>query len=230
MKTRLSVFIISLLATFSLQAQTNECYIEVTGTSEIEIVPDKIHYLIEIREYFEEEFDGKSKPEEYRTKVPLPEIEQGLREALDNAGIPKSAIRTQEIGDYWRQQGQDFLVSKKFDITLTDFNQINEIIKRINTKGIHTMRIGELENKDMLAYHQKGKIEALKAAQRKATYLVEALGKKLGNVIRIVEEESGNAFPFAQSNVLSSDAASFDNFRTIKKNYSILARFEIVDK
>ena len=230
MKTRLSVFIISLLATFSLQAQTNECYIEVTGTSEIEIIPDKIHYLIEIREYFEEEFDGKSKPEEYRTKVPLPEIEQGLREALDNAGIPKSAIRTQEIGDYWRQQGQDFLVSKKFDITLTDFNQINEIIKRINTKGIHTMHIGELENKDMLAYHQKGKIEALKAAQRKATYLVEALGKKLGNVIRIVEEESGNAFPFAQSNVLSSDAASFDNFRTIKKNYSILARFEIVDK
>ena len=229
MKTRLSVLIISLLATFSLQAQTNERYIEVTGTSEIEIVPDKIHYLIEIREYFEEEFDGKSKPEEYRTKVPLSEIEQGLREALGNAGIPQNAIRTQEIGDYWRQQGQDFLVSKKFDITLTDFNQINEIVKRIDTKGIHTMHIGELENKDMLAYHQKGKVEALKAARRKAAYLVEALGKRLGDVTRIVEKDSGNASPFAQSNVLSSDAASFDNFRTIKKNYSMLVRFEIID-
>jgi hypothetical protein len=229
MKMKLFVLAISLLTAISLQAQTNERYIEVTGTSEIEIVPDKIHYLIEIREYFEEEFDGKSKPEEYRTKVPLSEIEQGLREALDNAGIPNSAIRTQEIGDYWRQQGQDFLVSKKFDITLTDFNQINEIVKCIDTKGIHTMRIGELENKDILAYHQEGKIEALKAAQRKATYLVEALGKRLGDVIRIVEEESNNAFLFAQSNVLSSDAASFDNFRTIKKNYSILVRFEIID-
>lgn len=229
MKTRLSVFIISLLVTLSLQAQTNERYIEVTGTSEIEIVPDEIHYLIEIREYFKEEFDGKSKPEEYRTKVPLAEIEQGLREALANSGIPQNAIRTQEIGDYWRQQGQDFLVSKKFDITLTDFNQINEIVKRIDTKGIHTMRIGELENNDMLAYHQKGKIEALKAAQRKATYLVEALGKRLGEVIRIVEKDSGYASPFAQSNVMSSDAASFDNFRTIKKNYSMLVRFEIID-
>ena len=229
MKMKLFVLAISLLTAISLHAQTNERYIEVTGTSEIEIVPDKIHYLIEIREYFEEEFDGKSKPEEYRTKVPLSEIEQGLREALDNAGIPNSAIRTQEIGDYWRQQGQDFLVSKKFDITLTDFNQINEIVKCIDTKGIHTMRIGELENKDILAYHQEGKIEALKAAQRKATYLVEALGKRLGDVIRIVEEESNNAFLFAQSNVLSSDAASFDNFRTIKKNYSILVRFEIID-
>lgn len=229
MKMRLFALVICLLSVLSLPAQTNERYIEVTGTSEIEIVPDKIHYLIEIREYFEEEFDGKSKPEEYRTKVPLLAIEQGLREALDKAGIPRNAIRTQEIGDYWRQQGQDFLVSKKFDITLTDFNQINEIVKRIDTKGIHTMRIGELGNKDMLAYHQKGKIEALKAAQRKATYLVEALGKKLGNVIRIVEEGSSNAFPFAQSNVLASDAASFDNFRTIKKNYSMLVRFEIVD-
>lgn len=229
MRIKVLLFAISLLATLSLQAQTNERYIEVTGTSEIEIVPDEIHYLIEIREYFKEEFDGKSKPEEYRTKVPLAEIEQGLREALANSGIPQNAIRTQEIGDYWRQQGQDFLVSKKFDITLTDFNQINEIVKRIDTKGIHTMRIGELENNDMPAYHQKGKIEALKAAQRKATYLVEALGKRLGEVIRIVEKDSGNVSPFAQSNVMSSDATSFDNFRTIKKNYSMLVRFEIID-
>ena len=229
MKKKTLLLSMLMLVTLSLQAQTNERYIEVTGTSEIEIVPDKIHYLIEIREYFEEEFDGKSKPEEYRTKVPLSEIEQGLREALDKAGIPQNAIRTQEIADYWRQQGQDFLVSKKFDITLTNFNQINEIVKRIDTKGIHTMRIGELENKDMLAYHQKGKIEALKAAQRKATYLVEALDKRLGDVIRIVEKGSGKASPFVQSNVLSSDAASFDNFRTIKKNYSMLVRFEIID-
>ena len=218
-----------MLVTLSLQAQTNERYIEVAGTSEIEIVPDKIHYIIEIREYFEEEFDGKSKPEEYHTKVPLSQIEQGLRKNLAEAGITQDAIRTQEIGDYWRKQGQDFLVSKQFDITLTDFKQIDEIIKRINTKGINTMRIGELEHKDMLAYHQKGKIEALKAAQRKAAYLVEALGRRLGNVIRIVEKDSGNAFPLAQSNVLSSDAASFDNFRTIKKNYSMLVRFEIID-
>ena len=229
MRIKVLLFAISLLATLSLQAQTNERYIEVTGTSEMEIVPDKIHYLIEIREYFKEEFDGKSKPEEYSTKVPLAEIEQGLREALANSGIPQNAIRTQEIGDYWRQQGQDFLLSKKFDITLTDFNQINEIVKRIDTKGIHTMRIGELENNDMLAYHQKGKIEALKAARRKATYLVEALGKRLGEVIRIVEKDSGYVSPFAQSNVMSSDAASFDNFRTIKKNYSMLVRFEIID-
>ena len=207
MKTKLFLSAIVFFMVLTAQAQeVNEHYIEVTGTSEIEIMPDKIHYIIEIREYFEEEFDGKSKPEEYHTKVPLSQIEQGLRKKLSEVGITQDVIRT-----------------------LTDFKQIDEIIKHIDTKGINTMRIGELENKDMLVYHQKGKIEALKAAQRKATYLVEALGKRLGNVIRIVEKDSGNAFPIAQSNVLSSNVASFDNFRTIKKDYSMLVRFEIVD-
>ena len=229
MKTKLLLLATAMFAVFSLQAQTNERYIEVTGTSEIEIVPDKIHYIIEIREYFEEEFDGKSKPEEYRTKVPLTQIEQELRRTLMAAGIPQSAVRTQEVGDYWRKQGQDFLVSKKFDITLSDFKQIDQIVKHIDTKGVNTMRIGELENKDMLDYHQKGKIEALKAAQRKAAYLVEAVGKKLGSVIRIVEEQNNYGFSLAQNSVMSADAASFDGFRTIKKHYSMLVRFEIVD-
>lgn len=228
MKIRTLLFAVLMSATLQLQAQADGRYVEVTGTSEIEIVPDKIHYLIEIREYFKEEFDGKSKPEDYRTKVPLEEIEQGLRRVLAEVGVPQNAVRTQEIGDYWRQQGRDFLVSKMFDITLTDFNQIDEIIKRIDTRGVNTMRIGELENKDILAYHRQGKIEALKAAQRKAAYLVEALGKKLGDVMRIVEENDGMS-PLAQSNVLSSDASSFDSFRTIRKRYSMLVRFEIVD-
>ena len=148
---------------------------------------------------------------------------------LHDAGISPDAVRTQEIGDYWRKQGQDFLVAKTFDITLLDFKQIDEILKRMDTRGIHTMRIGELENRDMLSYHQKGKIAALKAAQRKAAYLVEALGKKLGPVIRIVEDEAGGSLPFSQSNVLSSNVVSFDSFRTIKKKYSMLVRFEIAD-
>ena len=102
MKIRTLLFAVLMSATLQLQAQADGRYVEVTGTSEIEIVPDKIHYLIEIREYFKEEFDGKSKPEDYRTKVPLEEIEQGLRRVLAEAGVPQNAVRTQEIGDYWR--------------------------------------------------------------------------------------------------------------------------------
>lgn len=79
---------------------------------------------------------------------------------------------------------------------------------------------------------RKGKIEALMVARRKAEYLVEAVGKKLGDVIRIVESEAFNILPYSgiQSKIRSSDAESFDCFRTIKKSYSMLVRFKIVDK
>ena len=152
-----------------------------------------------------------------------------MRKALSRIGIGQEAIRTQEVGDFRRKQGQDFLISKTFDITLTDFNQMDKIVKSIDTKGVNLMRIGELENNDILLYHKKGKVEALKAAQRKATYLVEALGKKLGDVISIEEKGSGDVYPVVQSNVMSSNASSFEAYPTIKKSYSMLVRFEIVD-
>lgn len=228
MNFKVLLSVITLFAAMSLSAQdADERYIEVTGTSEIEIVPDKIHYLIEIREYFKEEFDRHSTPDDYHTKITLPEIERNLRHALAKAGISQDAIRTQEVGDHWRKQGQDFLISKTFDITLLDFNQIDRIVQSIDTKGINTMYIGELENKDMLSYHRNGKIEALKAAREKARYLAEASGNKLGKVLRIIEQDAPGMISFAQSNVLSSNAASFDSFRTIKKKYSILVRFAL---
>ena len=153
-------------------------------------------------------------------------------EALREAGVPNDAVRTQEIGDYWRESGREFLVSKRFDLTLTDFKQIDRIVRHVDTKGIHTMRIGELKNKDMQLYHRKGKIAALMAAREKAAYLVEALGQKLGGVERIIEEGNNGFSPVftAQSNVSSSDAASFDGFRTIKNHYSMSVRFEILDQ
>lgn len=222
--------VLAFIAALTLSAQVVEDrYIEVTGTAEVEIVPDEIHYVIQIREYFREEFDGKSKPEEYRTKVGIERIERELMQALTRAGIESAAIRTQEVGDNWRKPGQDFLVSKTFDITLHDFGQIDRIVQNVDTKGINAMYIGELKNRDMLTYHRQGKIAALQAARDKAAYLVEALGKKLGGVVRIVEADAPGAMLPAQSNVMASDAASYDRFRTIHRKYSMLVRFEIAD-
>lgn len=234
MKTIRQLIVACLLCVYTAVAygQTkSEKYIEVTGTSEVTIVPDEIHYVVEIKEYWKEEFDGKSKPEEFRTKVPLADIEKNLRETLRQIGIPVNAIRTQEIGDHWRERGKEFCIAKRFDITLTDFEQINKIIHAVDTKGINSMYIGELKNKDMQSYRREGKIQALKAAQTKASYLLEAMGKQPGEVLLIVEPED-DRFPAAgyykaQSNVSSSQAESFDAFQTIKLRYSMRVRFEI---
>lgn len=210
--------------------ETDGRYIEVTGSSEIEVVPDEIHFLITIKEYWAEEFDRKSKEEDYRTKVPLQWIEKDLRKVLRKVGIPDEAIRTQEIGDYWRQRGKEFLIGKQLDIRLTDFEKVNAIVKLVDTKGVESMRLGELKHKDLPMYRKQGKIEALKAARQKAYYLVEAMGQKLGEVIRIVEPAQSYTNPYfnfqAQSNVSMGTAAT-EQYRVIKLRYEMTARFAI---
>ena len=50
------------LCVWSVVADAQESerrYIEVTGSSEIEVVPDEIHLLIQIKEYWKEEFVPK---------------------------------------------------------------------------------------------------------------------------------------------------------------------------
>ncbi len=190
------------LCVWSVVADAQESerrYIEVTGSSEIEVVPDEIHLLIQI-----------------------------LRRVLSRAGISDEAIRVQEIGDYWRQKGKEFLIGKQLDIRFTDFEKINAVIKKIDTKGIESMRIGELKHKDLPNYRKQGKIEALKAAREKASYLVEAMGQKLGEVIRIVEPASSYVSPYslyqAQSNVSMGTAAT-EQYRVIKLRYEMTARF-----
>lgn len=217
----------------SAQEDNNSRYIEVTGSSETEIIPDEIHFMITIKEYWQEEFEKKSKPEDYQTKVPVNEIEHNLMNALKQAGIAPSDIQTKEVGDYWRERGKDFLISKTFDIKLQNPDQINRIIQTVNTKGIQSMNIGELKNKDLQEYRKQGKIEALKAARQKADYLVAAMGQKLGNVLRIVEPEERSFSYFQPQSAMSNVAIpSYDsnpeNFRTIKLRYQMTARFEIL--
>ncbi len=215
-------------------------YIEVTGTSEVEIIPDEIHFVIGIKEYFEEEFDGVSKPEDYRTKVRIENIESQMREALHSIGITDNDIRTQDVGDYWRERGLDFLIGKNLDITLHDFTMIDRIISVIDTKGVSSMRIGEMSNKDILKYHEQGKKDALLAARNKAEYMAEALGEEIGKVLSIEEHGGGtDHYTVVQNSKLRMDGAALgsaeaaaaapasDAFRTIKYTYSVTCRFAL---
>lgn len=230
---RLTVFSVLLLLSYatSLFAQTgSENYIEVTGSAEFEIVPDEIHFLIQIKEYWKEEYEKKSKQENYKTKVPISVIEKDLMNALQKAGIHGADIRTLEIGDYWRERGKDFLIAKSFDLKLNDVDLIDKLIRTVDTKGIQSMRIGELKNQRMGEYRKQGNEKALMVAVAKAEYLVKVLGKELGEPLRVVESPEGDnqvGFQAQYSNVVSSDAVNPENFRTIKWRSKILVRFEI---
>jgi uncharacterized protein YggE len=211
----------------------NQKFIDVVGSSEKEIDPDEIRFIIGINEYWLEEFNKDAKYKDYKTKVKIGDIETELLKTLAAIGISKEQIIIKSVGNYWRNIGKEFLVGKELELILTDVKKIDEIVGSIDTKGVNYMRIGELKNKKITEYRKQVKIEALKAAKEKASYLLVSVGEQIGGVISIIEIEDNNYFWRPQSstsNVImsaSENSDSSDNFKKIKLRYEMKVRFEI---
>jgi hypothetical protein len=231
-----NVFILILLMVALVATSQNketERLIEVNGKAEMEIQPDEIVFIIGIEEYWKEEFEKKKDFEDYKTKVPLAEIEDALIKNLRNVGIGKDDIKVKSMGNYWRYKGKEFLYSKQFEIKITDLAKINQLTQIQDAKGIKYMNIGELNHSKMDEFKKEVKINALKDASEKAAYLVESIGSQLGEVVTISELSDSYYRPMRPEPMMmmakSADMAaeSIDEVQNIKLEYQVRAVFRI---
>ena len=211
-------------------------FIEVTGSAEMYVEPDEIHLQIGIQEYWKEECEKGKEYKDFVTKIPLEEIEKNLLAELATLGITKSQLTLKEAGNTWEHSGKDFRKSKTYEITLSDVGKINEIISKVKTRGINSMVITELKNKNITQFRKQVKIEAIKSAKEKATYLLESVENKVGRLLSVIELNNSEGYIWRQQNVFSnsmmsgaSTENSEENIRKIKLKHEIKTRFEIVD-
>lgn len=227
----LTIFVFTVLS-ISLSAQTNEevRFIEVDGSSEMEVEPDEIVFAIGIEEYWEEEFEKNKEYEDYKTKVPLAQIEDKLIKDLRNAGIPKKDIRVNNVGNYWRHRGKEFLYSKQLEVTITDFKKLNAFTQIADAKGIKYMNISELKHSDIEKFRKQVKKEALQNARKKAEWMLKSLDEELGEVLSIVEMNDGFTRPYmAKTRMMLAESSfeSVDQIKNLEISYQVKVRFRI---
>jgi hypothetical protein len=209
-------------------------FIEVTGSAEMQIEPDEIRFQIGIEEYWKEEFVKGKEYKDYVNKIPLNEIENNLMNSLSEIGIVRDQIIIKEIGQNWNRSGKKFMKSKTFELVLTDFKRMNKILSDVKVKGVNSMKIAELKNKEITKYREQIKIEAMKAAKRKAAYLLESVDEKLGKVISVIELDNFPNFSWNPRDDFSNTSMSSNrgnenihNVRKIMLKYQIKIRFGI---
>ncbi len=230
---KLILLFIFLITSVSLVAQPDSEVrsIEVKGNAEMEIQPDEILFIIGIQEYWKEEFEKKKDPEDYKTKIPLAEIEDNLIKDLRKVGIEKEDVKVRNIGNYWRQQGKEFLFSKQLEVEVHDFSKINQLVNIADAKGIRNMSIGELRHSKMKEFQNQVKVDALKNARDKAKVLVESLDEELGEVISISEISDGFVRPYAAGAMMmrSDEMAkeTIEQIQNIHLEYQVSATFRI---
>lgn len=237
-KLNVGVMLIALFST-SCKAQMKDSVslseprtINVTGTSEMEVEPDIIVFNLTIKEYWKEEFEAGKKYEDYKTRVPMTSIEPQILAQLKKAGVKDDQIKVSAVGNFYRQAGKDFLISKTLVLTLSKFTTVDAIIKTVNSKGVSNMHIAELKHSRMEDYKKQVKIDALKAAKDKAEYMLKSIGEKCGPVLMINESEHGYNPPVPyrleyKSNAMADGGSSATEIKTITIKYNVNATFAI---
>ncbi|HEV7348319.1 SIMPL domain-containing protein [Telluribacter sp.] len=216
------------------QNQTNK--IEVTGFAEMEITPDELYFTISLREYFKDEKNQKD-------KVVINTLEKQLMKAVADAGLPKESLTVSGLGgyqNYWekKKRPSTFLESKQYQLKVSQPDKLDAILSGVDSRGIQYASISRVDHSQKEELKKEVKINALKAAKEKATYLLQAIDQKVGPVMEIRELEDNMYYPqpvYAKANVRmmaaesAADAApdSDLDFQKIKLSYRMQAVFEI---
>jgi len=212
-------------ATYTTFAQSVDLRrkIEVTGTAEQEVTPDIINVSISLQEY---------------GKVTIDQLEKQLEDAVRDAGIPKEDFTVNNISaynyKYQKKKDPAFMASKQYGIRFHNLNKFDQIIAKIDPKGIQSTNIDSYDYSKMDALKNELKLKALMSAKSKATYLLAGLNETLGPVLNITENDNSN-YPMPRPVMFKSmamadratPAESDIDFKKIKLNFQINAVFQI---
>ena len=200
--------------------------IEVTGTAEQEVTPDIINVSISLQEYM----NGK-------TRITIDQLESQLESAVKDAGIAMSDFTINNVSaynnTYQKKKNPDFLASKQYGIKFHDLNKFNQILSKIDPKGIQSTNIDSYDYSKVDMLKNELKLKALLAAKDKATFLLSGIGEKLGGPINISESDNSN-YPqprmmYKSMAVSAAAPAESDiDFKKIKLSFQINVIFEIV--
>lgn len=199
-------------------------YISVTGSAEVVVAPDEIELEIILREH--------------KAATDLSKIEERFITILKQHNIDDGNIilgNATYYWYYWWRSRKDFYQQKTFKVQLDSSTDFLALVKALDIKGVHSLRIAKTSNTELQKLRKEVKIAALKAAKEKATYLLESIDEKVGKVISIEElTDNPNHYWRRNQNLLSnavittsSDNDEIENVTTIKLRYEVKAKFEI---
>lgn len=206
--------------------------IDVTGSAEMEIVPDEIYFAISLKEYFKDEKNQKD-------KVSIDVLEKQLIASISKAGFPRENLTIGTVAGYrnWvdKKKPQFFLESKRYILKMNNLYKSDVILDGVDDRGIEYVTIDHVDHSKMQEYRKEIKIKALQAAKEKAAYLLDSINEKIGEVLLIEELDDQFYSPrpmLANTRMMAAgDMAPMDDstleYQKIKLSYKMKAAFRI---
>jgi uncharacterized protein YggE len=226
------------LSLFSVKAQNPESskpFIEVTGSSEMEVIPDEIYINITLME----RMDGKE-------KITIDKPEADLKKNLKELGIDLANLSLNSANaDYGkvRKSEKDVLVNKSYSLKVGGTDLLAKVYERLDKINAYDAYISRYTHSKILDLQKENRIKAIKAAKEKVDYLLAALSQQAGKTLQINEMDNyvdqAQLMPRAMNaksmQMMSNERASEESgaemaFKKIKIRSSFLVKYEILNK
>lgn len=232
------LFLIPLiLLPWSSQAQQGEKnfidqpYIEVTGKADLDITPNEIYLSIRI-----DEQDNKA-------KTPLEELEKAMIRSLEEIGLDtEKNLTILDFASNFKShllRKTSILTAKQYQLKVHDGQTTARVFLELENLGISNIQIERVSHSQMDSLQNEVKIKAIQAAQEKARMLTRGIGQDAGRALYIQElgngyhppiRRAGNVMMKAYAEAATEPDIPEIEFEKIKLEYSILVRFELIDK
>lgn len=211
--------------------------INVTGSAEMEIVPDEIYVQVDLKEYKKKGGD----------KVEMEVIKSNFLDICKSIGIVDSmiSIASYEGSNYnnwnWRRRkNPDLYGSISYQIKFKDADKMDELVGKLDDEATANFQIVKTSHSKIQEFRKLLKIEAVKQAKQKGIYLTEAIGEKLGEAITINEPDENSVYYYTlnktanaslkESKMIDRSSNNEDaaiDFKKIKLKYDVSILFAL---
>jgi uncharacterized protein YggE len=203
LKKTIAISAILLMAFIIVGAEDQIRTLAVTGTAEVSVSPD-ICYMS-----FVVETEHTNAAQAYKDNNQLMNT---VSASIKQAGIPGKDMQTVSFSIYPQYHYEDktnkqifdgYLVSHTLYVKVFDLDKVSDILDAAVNAGITRVNNINFTVENPKKYLEDARIEALKAARKKAEIIASETGVKLGKPISITEAEPGSYYYnyYAQANV-----------------------------
>jgi uncharacterized protein YggE len=168
--------------------------INVSGTAQMEVVPDEIYVQVELREY-----DKKG-----GGKIEIDAIKNNFLKAALATGLTENNISVAGYqgwdGNYWlykknKKKNPDLKASITYQVKFASTAKMDELVQKLDDEATQNFFISKVAHSKILEYKKQLKIEAVKAAKEKAIYLAAAVDEHIGEALTINEPNEITFYP-----------------------------------
>lgn len=185
-------FIVAILFTLTSFSQTknflDQPYIEVAGTADTLVTPNKITLKIILSE------------KDTRDRVSIEEMEIKMVDGLNLIGINTEDKLTisDMVSNYktYLLKQKDILKTKEYQLVVSDAATLSKVFLQLENLGISNTSIEKVEHTQLEALKNLCRTKAIENAKQKALALVKPLSQKVGNALFISDNEGSMPNPY----------------------------------